>query len=157
MSPERPFPPASEPDPVVARFLAGTATATEWDHPAHLRAFAHLLEVEGSAAAAYERMRSLILAHNARVSPNGEHGRYHETITRYYVAAVATALADEAESGRPALDRPEVDREAPLRHWSRDLLLSEEARSTWVPPDLLPLPWSTNRSGAIHASARCTC
>lgn len=58
MSSIPPLPPA--PDPTVARFLAGTASASEWDHPAHLRAFQFLLRTEPSTEAAYERMRSLM-------------------------------------------------------------------------------------------------
>ncbi|MFN8016847.1 MAG: hypothetical protein U0P45_01855 [Acidimicrobiales bacterium] len=149
------LPPTPALDPVVARFLAGTASAEEWDHAAHVRAFAHLLRAEPSTDAAYERMRSLILAHNARVSPNGEHGRYHETVTRYYVAAVAAAMEAGRTTDAELLEDPALDREAPLRHWSRDLLLSEEVRATWAPPDLAPLPWPVDGRGAPAAPCRC--
>ena len=36
---------------------------------------------------------------------------------------------------------PRCQRDAPLRHWSAPLLQSEQARATWVDPDLEPLPW----------------
>jgi hypothetical protein len=31
------------------------------------------------------------------------------------------------------------DRDLPLRHWSRELLMSKAARLGWVEPDLAPL------------------
>ena len=31
------------------------------------------------------------------------------------------------------------DRELPLRHYTKDLLMSQRARFGWVEPDLLPL------------------
>lgn len=153
------FPPTPDPDPVVARFLAGTASAAEWDHPAHLRAFRHLLDEAGSPDAAYEQMRSLILRHNQRVSPNGEHGRYHETVTRYFVASVAAAARAGRASDEDLLADPDLRRDAPFRHWSRDLLLGDEARATWVAPDLEPLPWPLDDHGAPMTAtpSRCTC
>lgn len=153
------LPPTPVPDPIVTRFLAGTAAAAEWDHPAHLRAFRHLLADSSSPAMAYERMRSLILRHNQRVSPHGEHGRYHETVTRYYVAAMAAAVEAGRISDEDLLADPDLGRDAPFRHWSRDLLLGDDARATWVAPDLEPLPWPLDDQGAPMPAtpSRCTC
>lgn len=138
-------------DDAVRRFLAGTIDPEDWTHAAHVAAFRHLLVDEGDAEAAYRRMQAAILAHNARVSPNGEHGRYHETVTRYFVAATVHALAARPDASvADLLADPVLDREAPFRHWSRDRLLAEEARAAWIEPDLAPLPWPT-------AAAPCTC
>ena len=152
---------ASDVDAAVDRFLAGTATPDEWTHEAHLRVFARLLGREGDVERAYEAMRRLILQHNARVSPNGEHGRYHETVTRYYAAAVHHALPPAGRASMPAgvpgtpggavevelALLPDLERSAPLRHWSREVLMSERARSAWITPDLQALPWPVDGFG----------
>ena len=131
-------------DDAVRRFLANAIAPEDWTHAAHVATFHHLLLDDPDVEAAYRRMKAAILAHNARVSPNGEHGRYHETVTRYFVGATVHAMA--AHPGVPVEDLladPVLDREAPFRHWSRDRLFAEDARSTWVAPDVDPLPWST--------------
>ena len=133
------LPPVESVDDVIERFLAGTLDRDAWTHPAHLMVCRHLVDTTPDIDAAIARMQTLIQAHNARVGVAQGHGGYHETITRYYVQAVAaTAPATTAD----LLAAPALQREAPLRHWSREVLGSSEARSTWVPPDRDPLPWS---------------
>jgi len=69
---------------------------------------------------------------------------YHETITLAWVALVARFLA-EHDVGQPLADLAAAlldqhhDKHALLRWWTRDRLLSAEARQRWVPPDLQPL------------------
>lgn len=139
-----PTPASSAPTPItvdelVARFLNGTLPRESWTHPAHLFVCHHLLATS-SPGEVLDDLRVRIAAHNERVGVLPYHGGYHETITRYYVEAVAaTAPASTAE----LLAAPALQREAPLRHWSRTVLGSAEARRTWVPPDRDPLPWPT--------------
>ena len=71
---------------------------------------------------------------------------YHETITRFYLRVICDYVAMEEEgpeedwSVRVArLLARYGDRELPLRHYTRDLLMSPEARFGWVEPDLRPL------------------
>lgn len=136
--------PASAPRPVsidevVARFLAGTLEREAWTHPAHLSVCHHLLQT-ASAAEVLADLRMRIQAHNERVGVLPYHGGYHETITRYFVEAVAAAApATRAQ----VLAMPSCRREAPLDHWSREVLGSPESRRTWTPPDRAPLPWSS--------------
>jgi hypothetical protein len=77
----------------------------------------------------------------------GHHGApqmYHETITLAYMRFVAAHIARQPELDdfdRFAAAHPELlDRGLPLRHYSRDRLMSAEARAGWVEPDLRPLP-----------------
>jgi hypothetical protein len=75
-----------------------------------------------------------------------EHGggeQYNETMTRFWVQAVAIAVAthksdtfDDLLAAAPHLS----DKELPHRHWSRDLLDSAAARKHWIEPDLRALP-----------------
>lgn len=125
-------------DDVVQRFLDGTIDDASWTHPAHLFVCRHLLANEHDVETAFACMRALIKVHNARVTPGGGHGAYHETVTRYFVEAVANATT---QSDAALLTDPTCRRDAPRRHWSSDLLASPEARRGWVEPDLAPLPW----------------
>lgn len=136
-----PMPPAATPitvDELVAAFLAGTLPRESWTHPAHLFVCRHLLR-SMTPDEALADLRVRIPAHNARVGVLPYHAGYHETITRYFVEAVwATGPATTAD----LLAAPDCQRDAPLRHWSADVLGSPEARHTWVAPDGDPLPWS---------------
>lgn len=127
-------------DAVVRRFLAGDLDAPAWTHAAHLFVCRHVVAEAGSTPAALARLRVLIQAQNERAGLLPYHGGYHETITRYFVEAVAaTAPTTTAE----LLAAPACQRDAPLRHWSPEVLGSPEARRTWVAPDRDALPWST--------------
>jgi hypothetical protein len=76
----------------------------------------------------------------------GLHGapdKYHETITRAWVHLVALHRAhgehnsfDEFIAANARL----LDRHLLDRHYSRELLMSEEARARWADPDLRALP-----------------
>lgn len=131
---DRPLPPRRE--DVVAPFLAGRLDAVRWDHHAHLLVCHHLLAVTGSPAAALDRMRPLIQAHNARVGLRTARG-YHETITRYFIGAVHHA----APAAEGLMAEPTLARTAPGRYWSPATLGSAEAAAARVPPDRAPLRW----------------
>ncbi|MGZ3476325.1 MAG: hypothetical protein ACXWUG_20605 [Polyangiales bacterium] len=66
---------------------------------------------------------------------------YHETMTRVWLELVSKARAlDEAENSQAFLDRHPhlLERDAPLRHYTREVLMSLRARSVFVPPDVAP-------------------
>ena len=54
---------------------------------------------------------------------------------------------DGIADGLLAATLAELDRTAPLSHWSRDLLFSVPARRGWVPPDIAPLPFPYGSDG----------
>jgi hypothetical protein len=126
-------------DALVASFLDGTLPREAWTHAAHLFVCRHLLAA-ASPAEVVDDLRVRIPAHNERVGVLPYHGGYHETITRYFVEAVAAVAPSTTAE---LLAASALQREAPLRHWSRTVLGSAEARRTWVPPDRDPLPWPT--------------
>lgn len=130
-------PPPITVEELVARFLDGTLPRDAWTHPAHLFVCHHLLQT-ATPHEVLEQLRVLIPAHNERVGILPYHGGYHETVTRYYVEAVShAALRSTAE----LLAAPSCQRDAPMRHWSPEVLGSPAARHTWVEPDRAPLPW----------------
>lgn len=124
-------------DELVASFLAGTLPREAWTHAAHLFVCQHLL-AEATPREVLDDLRVRIPAHNARVGLLPHHGGYHETITQYFVGAVA---ATAATTTTELLSAPACQREAPLRHWTPGVLASSEARRAWVEPDRAPLPW----------------
>jgi len=77
---------------------------------------------------------------------NSDSEGYHETITRVFLTGVRLFLS-EADSSEPLhelvnelLLSPMGRRDWPLRFYSRDRLLSVEARRNFIPPDLAALP-----------------
>src|SRR6185436_13798598 len=124
-------------------FHDATLPAAQWTHAAHLRiAWLHLERWELDEA--HLRMRVGIIRLNAVHGTEETVKRgYHETITRTWFAIVASLRRidrchDSLEfvTSHASL----LDRDAPLRHYTRDLLFSPRARAVYVPPDLAPLP-----------------
>lgn len=75
---------------------------------------------------------------------HGADGKYHETLTGFWVWLVCHAVA-----ARPEIDGFDrfvdaypflLDKKLVERHWSKGMLWSEHARHQWVAPDVLPLP-----------------
>ena len=126
--------------------LACTLRREEWTHEAHLAATAYLLlrhpEIDLDA-----ELPGLIRRFNESVGGvNDDTQGYHETITRTFMHGVRLFLV-EADPGEPLHDlvnelllSPMGRRDWPLRFYSRDRLLSVEARRHFVSPDAAALP-----------------
>ena len=118
----------------------------EWTHEAHLAATTYLLlkhpEIDLDAA-----LPGLIRAYNESVGGLNDNTQgYHETITRAYLHGIRLFLS-EADRAAPVdhlvndlLHSPMGQRDWPLRFWSKERLISVEARRGWVEPDLAVLP-----------------
>ncbi|MEO0492930.1 MAG: hypothetical protein AAF081_05910 [Actinomycetota bacterium] len=124
-----------DPSAVLAGVLQRTLPKPQWTHEAHVAACWAAIRAHGHDDA-LTLLRDGIRRYNEATGvENTETSGYHETITRYYVAAVAAivdrpfaeVLADETTS-----------REAPLCRWSREVLFAPGARTGWVEPDLVP-------------------
>lgn len=134
----------TETERLVRGFSDRSLPKSRWTHEAHLRVgLWHVLEYGPEEA--LDRLRPGIRRYNEAVGGvNSPTAGYHETITRFYVQAIARFL-DRADRTRPIEDladevvRELGDRELPLRHWTRDRLFSAEARAAWAEPDLRAL------------------
>jgi hypothetical protein len=74
---------------------------------------------------------------------HGEPDKYHETLTLAWTRMVAAHTRIIGRSSFEELldDFPDLmNRRLPERHWTGDLLWSDEARRAWREPDLQPLP-----------------
>lgn len=128
-------------DPIVAGFLACTLPKEAWTHHAHVRVgLWHVIQFGPDEALC--RLRNGIRRLNeSHGTPNSDRGGYHETITRFFVLVMAAFLS-RIDHNRPFSDVAAEfiatcpDSNLPLRHYSRELLYSGQARRVWVEPDL---------------------
>lgn len=140
-------------DAEVARlgeaFLDRTLPEPEWTHQAHFAALVHLItahpEIDLDRA-----MPGLIWRYNVAVgTPNNDMRGYHETITRFYLAAVPAFLARMALDTGPGAAVTRMVNGAlgevgfPLTYYRRETIASVEARRVWVAPDRKPFDFGT--------------
>ena len=131
---------------VGERFLARALPKEEWTHEAHLATTIWRL-LKRPDIDVDKELPDLIRRYNESVGGvNSDTEGYHETITRAFLAGVRLFLleADPAEPLHELVDElllsPMGRRDWPLRFYSRERLLSVEARRNFVPPDIAALP-----------------
>ncbi|HWB42868.1 MAG TPA: hypothetical protein VG500_16515 [Gemmatimonadales bacterium] len=132
---------------VVARFEDRTLPKAEWTHSAHLAValwYASRLPFDDALAAVRDGIQEVNAAHGVATTPSGG---YHETITRFYLRVICGYVANEERDAggnwavrvNRLLQRYGA-KDLPLRHYTKERLMSVEARFGWVEPDLLSLP-----------------
>ena len=129
------------------RFAAGTLPRAEWTHAGHMAAALWVMRYRPDLDAAAD-MPAMIRAHNEAVGTvNDDHGGYHETITLASIRALKGVL-DANPPGMPLykivnalMGSSLSDPNWLLEYWSRERLMSVEARREWREPDLKPLPF----------------
>jgi hypothetical protein len=129
---------------LLRRFQECTLTHEEWTHRAHLKvAYLHLREYRPEEA--LERVRAGIQRLNAAqgVPEAIDHG-YHETVTRGWLQLIWVTLCEHGpgETADAFFDKQSqlCAKRALLFFYSRDRIMSPEAKYGWVEPDLAPLP-----------------
>lgn len=131
---------------LIQAFENCTLPRSEWTHQAHLIValwyLTHYSELEATNCI---RVRIQHYNLNIGIKTTIDSG-YHETLTLFWVRIVCLYLATEGANsslvdlannliqhcGKPSL---------PLEYYSRDRLMSWEARNSWVEPDLKSLDW----------------
>lgn len=94
---------------------------SRFDHAAHLRLALDCLAESPSLEAATARMAATL---RGLADAAGRPGKYHHTVTVFWMRMVA----------------PLLDQELPLSYYTKERLASEQARREWVEPDRRPLP-----------------
>jgi hypothetical protein len=137
-------PTEAELDAFLAAFETGTLPKEEFTHAGHLTAgacYVHMLD----EAAAIGHMRLCVRRFNEAVGGrNTETSGYHETITVFWIKALAAVRGTH-----PALDRAEFTALAVQAYRDRrdifrdfydfDVLASIEARRSWIEPSVKPI------------------
>lgn len=123
-----------------------TLPKLEWTHAAHFAAAIWLLRRRPDILPERD-MPDMIRRYNEAVGGvNSDTSGYHETITQASIHAARRVLRSvpEAVSLHEAhamlMAGPCGDKDWLFVHWSRERLMSVEARRGWVEPDILPLP-----------------
>ena len=127
--------------------FAKTLPRTDWTHAAHFAAALWLMRYRPELDAA-QTLPGLIRAYNESVGRvNDETGGYHETITLASLRA-ARGILDAYPPEMPVyrivnalMATNLADPNWLLEYWSRERLMSVEARRNWVEPDLKILPF----------------
>lgn len=125
---------------LVSRLEALTLTKDEFHHRQHVEVAFWYLQSKGSKAGSNATARAI----EAFTTHLGHASKFHATITLCWIRLVAAGMAeagpcttpDELISRHPAL----LDKHLPLRFYSKEVLLSDKARTQWVEPDIAPLP-----------------
>lgn len=129
---------------LIKAFEAGTLSRSEWTHPAHLTvALWYLTHYPKSEAT--NRIRNNIQRYNlAKGIQTTQDSGYHETITLFWIQLIHQYLSAVPPTF-PLLNLTNNliqnygNPRFPFEYYSRDLLMSWEARKNWVEPDLKPL------------------
>ena len=127
-----------QPEQIAAGLLDASLPQSAWTHCGHITA-AHVLVSEHGPETTLTLCRERIpLLNDAHGVENSDTGGYHDTLTVFYVAAVADAI----ERGL-TIDETvaELDRDAALRWWSEPVLMSIDARRGFVAPDVTAPPF----------------
>jgi len=122
----------------VAALEAGTIDVDNFDHEAHVYV-AWLFLDEFPVTEAIDRFSSALQRLTAKL---GVPGKYHETITWFFMLLIAerreaSASKDWISFRRDNTDLFSADQNIINHYYSSDLLASDRARRTFVMPDML--------------------
>jgi hypothetical protein len=129
------------PDDLILRerFETVTLPNESFRHREHVRLTWIYLTLEPPEIVAARLCRALL----ALATSHGVAQRFHTTLTIAWVRIIESERRshpdmpfDTLAAACPRL----LDKDAPLAYYSRDLLFSDTARTTYVEPDLQPLP-----------------
>ena len=128
-------------DRLIHAFQECSLPRNQWTHAAHLTVALWYL-FDDSEQAAINAIRNGIKRYNSvqGIESTKDSG-YHETLTLFWIRTVCGYLAEESRnrsivSLANGLIAQYGDGTLPFRYYTRDRLMSWEARLNWVEPDL---------------------
>jgi hypothetical protein len=129
---------------LVREFEACTLPGERWTHEAHLTVALWYLTRHTEADATPLIREGIQRYNSSRGVEMTKDGGYHETITLFYIRAIRRYLdgAGDAQTFAELLDgmiKTCGGRNFPFEYYSRERLLSWEARTAWLEPDLKSL------------------
>lgn len=132
-------------DDLAARFVACRLSREEWTHHMHLAVGMWHIHRYGAVEALARLRTGIRRLNDSHGTPNSTTRGYHETITRAYVQLLSefleTSPAEASLEERVAhlIASPIADRDFLLRFYSRERLMSPEARADWLEPNIMAL------------------
>jgi hypothetical protein len=126
---------------LVEAFQTHTLPRSHWTHQAHLIVALWYL-IRYPLPEATEYIRQGIWEYNAAIGIQMTPTEgYHETLTRFWIHIVHRFVSNYSVNCLSPetvelLIRDWGDPNLPLQYYSRDCLMSWEARNTWIEPDL---------------------
>lgn len=129
---------------LIAEFENCTLPRSEWNHQAHLTIALWYLNRYDEQEAINRVRRGIQRYNEAMGIKTTKDSGYHETLTLFWIQMVSQYLSVNKEKTfnlKTAIAIYQIyrDKSLPFQYYSRDLLMSWEARSGWVEPDLKPL------------------
>ncbi|MEG4217324.1 hypothetical protein QUA27_17800 [Microcoleus sp. Pol14C6] len=135
-------------DNLIHAFQECSLPRSQWTHEAHLTVALWYLFYD-SEQEAINAVRNGIKRYNSvqGIEAKKDSG-YHETLTLFWVRTIRRYLADESRNRSivhlaNGLIAKYADRTLPFRYYTRDRLMSWEARNNWVEPDLRAIELET--------------
>ena len=126
----------------------GEIANDDFHHVSHLHVAWVYLAESSSVQQAANKMRDTL---RRFATAAGKPQKYHETITLFWVHLLSRAHADSGGERLEEIVRANpqlLEKNFPLAYYSAERLFSDEARTSWVEPDLKPL--------SIDATATCS-
>jgi hypothetical protein len=126
----------------------GEIANEDFHHVSHLHVAWVYLAESSSVRQAANKMRDTLRRFAATA---GKPQKYHETITLFWVHLLSRTHADSGGERLEEIVRANpqlLEKNFPLAYYSVERLFSDEARTSWVEPDLKPL--------SIDATATCS-
>ena len=129
-------------DTLLHAFQECSLPRSEWTHEAHLTVALWYFLFGESESEAIDAIRNGIKRYNAvHGIETTKNSGYHETLTLFWVRTIRRYLADESQNRSivhlaNGLIAKYADRTLPFRYYTRERLMSWEARINWVEPDL---------------------
>lgn len=141
-APFTPFSSEEEVESIGRQLLDRTLPHHQWTHAGHIAAAIYLYRKRPDLDLP-EDLPEIIRRYNTAIGiPNTDRSGYHETLTQFYLKAVRAAL-DEFPADVPlhticnqVMTLPLANPAWPLEFYSRKRLFSNEARKSFVEPDL---------------------
>jgi hypothetical protein len=127
-------------DSLIHAFQECSLPRSQWTHEAHLTVALWYLFYD-SEQEAINAIRNGIKRYNsAQGIETTQNSGYHETVTLFWVRNVGRYLADESHNRSivhlaNGLIAKYADRTLPFHYYTRERLMSWEARINWVEPD----------------------
>ncbi len=141
----RTFSAFGEIEDLIREFESCALPRSQWDHKAHLRVACWYLVCYPEPEATRRIREGIQRYNNAMGIITTRENGYHETMTLFWIRMVKYFLRGASLECSLVglinnLTEYYANKNLPFEYYSRDLLMSWEARLNWIEPDLKQLP-----------------